>query len=78
MNLEIGMEVEQVSLGDERLDERCRILLETLAADPQASASSNLDLWVEFLEFCARVFDRELPVDTALFGVGFLGPGLNF
>lgn len=50
------------------------------ASDPiwRPSAPSNLDFWVEFLEFCAGVFDGEVPVDAALFGVGFLGPGFDF
>ena len=43
-----------------------------------ASAPSSLDFGVEFFEFCACVFDGELPIDATLFGVGFLGPGLDF
>jgi len=38
------------------------------------SASSRLDFWVQSLEFSPGVVDFELPNDTPLFGVGFLGP----
>ena len=35
------------------------------------SALSGLDFGVEFFEFDAGVFELEVPVDAALFGVGF-------
>ena len=37
----------------------------------RASALSGLDFGVEFFEFDAGVFELEVPVDAALFGVGF-------
>ena len=44
----------------------------------QMSAPSGLDFWVEFFEFYASVIDLELPIDAALFGGGFVGPGSDF
>src|SRR5215213_4552840 len=41
------------------------------------SAASTLDFGVEAFEFMAGVVDFELPVDAALLGVGFLGPGAD-
>jgi len=43
----IGAEVENVSLGDKRLNDRCRKLVETLAADPQASINAACQGWAE-------------------------------
>ena len=37
----------------------------------RSSALSGLDFGVEFFEFDAGVFELEVPVDAALFGVGF-------
>jgi hypothetical protein len=48
----------------------------------QASASSSLDFGVEAFQFRAGVLDAKLPIDTALLGVGLVGPhadcGLQF
>ena len=38
---------------------------------PKTSAPSGLDFGVELFEFDAGVFELEVPVDAALFGVGF-------
>ena len=46
--------------------------------DSRNSAVSKLDFGVEFFEFCASVFDGEVPIDTALLGVGFVRPGFDF
>jgi len=43
----IGAEVENVSLGDKRLNARCGKLLETLAANPQASINAACQGWAE-------------------------------
>jgi len=43
-----------------------------------ASASSSLDFGVQSFQFSAGVADFELPVDTALLGVGFLRPSADF
>ena len=43
-----------------------------------ASASSSLDFWVKSFQLHAGIFDAELPIDTALFGVRLVGPGSNF
>jgi hypothetical protein len=40
-------ELQSVSLGDERLNKRARSLLETLAADPQASVNAACNGWDE-------------------------------
>lgn len=58
MNGEIGMEVADVSLGDERLDERCRRLLERFAADPQASINAACQGWAE-TQAAYRFFDND-------------------
>src|SRR5687768_7839134 len=42
------------------------------------SASSSLDFWVKSFQLHAGIFDAELPIDTALFGVRLVGPGSNF
>ncbi len=44
----------------------------------QPMAPSSLEFGVELLEFCAGVFDSEVPVDAALFGVGFVRPHFVF
>ena len=41
----------------------------------ETSASSRLNLGVEPLEFDTRILNTELPIDTTLFGVCFVGPG---
>ena len=43
-----------------------------------ASAASSLDFGVESFQFHAGVFDAELPIDSALFGVRFVGPRSDF
>jgi hypothetical protein len=43
-----------------------------------ASASSSLNFGVEPLQFHACVFDPELSVDAALFGIGSSGPSCDF
>ena len=43
-----------------------------------ASASSSLDFWVKSFQLHAGIFDAELPIDTALFGVRLVGPGSDF
>jgi len=58
MNREIGMEVQQVDLGDERLNQRCRSLLETFAADPQASINAACQGWAE-TQAAYRFFDND-------------------
>jgi len=40
-----------------------------------SSASSSLDFWVKSFQFHAGIFDAELPIDAALFGVRLVGPG---
>ena len=42
------------------------------------SASSRLDFWVKSFQLHAGIFDAELPIDTALFGVRLVGPGAPF
>src|SRR5438876_11998418 len=44
----------------------------------KTSASSSLNFGVEPLQFHAGVFDAELPVDAALFGIRFVGPSCDF
>jgi hypothetical protein len=44
----------------------------------ETSDPSCLDFGVESLQFCTGVFDAELPIDTALFGVCLAGPDCNF
>src|SRR3954447_26428478 len=41
------------------------------------SASSTLNLRVQPLQLCPGVVNFELPVHTALFGVGLLSPGAD-
>jgi len=40
-----------------------------------SSASSSLDFWVKPFQLHAGIFDAELPIDAALFGVRLVGPG---
>jgi len=54
----IGAEVENISFGDERLDERCQKLLETFAANPQASINAACHGWAE-TQAAYRFFDNE-------------------
>ena len=42
------------------------------------SASSSLNFWVESFQFHAGIFNAELPVDPALFGIRLVRPGCNF
>ena len=43
----ISVELEGISLGDKRLNQRSKIMIETLAADPQASINAACDGWAE-------------------------------
>src|SRR5438067_6287388 len=43
-----------------------------------SSAFSSLDFWVKSFQFHAGIFDAELPIDAALFGVRLVGPGSDF
>ena len=43
-----------------------------------SSASSSLDFWVKSFQLHAGIFDAELPIDTALFGVRLVGPSADF
>lgn len=65
MNLEIGMEVAQVTFGDERLDQRCRVLLEAFAADPQASINAACQGWAE-TQAAYRFFDNAKVMDEKI------------
>ena len=42
------------------------------------SASSSLDFWVKSFQFHAGIFDAELPVDPALFGIRLVRPRCDF
>ena len=42
------------------------------------SATSRLNSGVEPLQFDPGIFDTELPVNPALFSVGFIGPDCDF
>ncbi len=42
------------------------------------SASSSLNFGVESFQFHAGIFNAELPVDPALFGIRLVRPGCNF
>ena len=42
------------------------------------SASSSLNFGVESFQFHAGIFNAELPVDPALFGIRLVRPGYNF
>jgi hypothetical protein len=65
MRHEIGSEVELVSLGDERLNRRCRTLLETLAADPQASINAACQGWTE-TQAAYRFLDNDRVTEDAI------------
>src|SRR6266496_784590 len=43
-----------------------------------SSASSSLNFGVESFQFHAGIFNAELPVDPALFGIRLVRPGCNF
>ena len=43
----ISVELEGISLGDKRLNQRSKMMIETLAADPQASINAACDGWAE-------------------------------
>ena len=45
--MEISTEFAGIDLGDKRRDDRARSLLDTLAAQPQASINSSCDGWDE-------------------------------
>lgn len=55
--LPIGAEVESVSFGDERLNERCRKVLEALAVNPQASINAACSGWAD-TQAAYRFFDN--------------------
>lgn len=57
MSMEILAEVEGVELGDRRLDERCRQLMQALATDPQASVHAACQGWAE-TQAAYRFFDN--------------------
>ena len=59
-------------VGGSQTDETSSILV------CQSSGALSLEFGVQFLEFCAGVFDSEVPVDAALFGVGFVRPHFDF
>jgi hypothetical protein len=58
--------------GNPLSTDRFALAVQPEAATSEASASSNLDFWVEPFEFHAGVFDAELPVNAALFRVGLV------
>ena len=49
MVMEIGNELDTIDLGDQRLKNRSKRLLETLFADPAASINSACQGWAETL-----------------------------
>ncbi len=53
----ISSELEGVNLGDKRLNERSKIIIETLTADPQASINAACDGWAE-TQAAYRFFDN--------------------
>lgn len=53
----IDRELEGVDLGDQRLNDRAKNLLQTLAADPSASINSAVDGWTDTLA-AYRFFDN--------------------
>ena len=53
----IELELEGIDLGDKRLNQRAKTLLETLAADPSASINSACDGWTDTLA-AYRFFDN--------------------
>jgi hypothetical protein len=60
------------------LDEIAQRLVTTVTrALNVASASSSLNFGVESFQFHAGIFNAELPVDPALFGIRLVRPGCN-
>ena len=53
----ISLELEGIDVGDKRLNERSNIIIETLAADPQASINGACDGWTE-TQAAYRFFDN--------------------
>ena len=53
----ISSELAGIDLGDKRLNERSKIIVETLAADPQASINAACDGWAE-TQAAYRFFDN--------------------
>jgi hypothetical protein len=58
----IVQELEGINLGDQRLNQRAKVMLDTLAADPAASINSAFDGWSDTLA-AYRFFDNP-NVDT--------------
>lgn len=58
MTTEIRSELDDIDLGDERLNERARRILETLWADPQASINAASHGWAES-QGAYRFFDND-------------------
>ena len=55
----IVSELEGIDLGDRRLNQRSKQLIDTLAADPQASVNASCSTWAE-TQAAYRFFDNEL------------------
>jgi len=53
----ISSELTGINLGDKRLNERSKTIIETLAADPQASINGACDAWAE-TQAAYRFFDN--------------------
>lgn len=58
MSQEIRMEFEGIDLGDQRLNDRAKSLLEALAADPAASINAACNGWAE-TQAAYRLFDND-------------------
>ena len=54
----IAAELDGIDLGDKRLNERSRLIIEGLGADPQASCNASLDGWSDTLA-AYRFFDNK-------------------
>lgn len=54
----ITAELQGIDLGDKRLNKRSQCIIETLAADPQASINSACDGWNDTIA-AYRFFDNE-------------------
>ena len=54
------------------------VLISHTANGILTSASSSLNFGVESFQFHAGIFNAELPVDPALFGIRLVRPGCNF
>jgi len=54
----IATELDGIDLGDKRLNERSRLIIEALGADPQASCNAALDGWSDTLA-AYRFFDNK-------------------